>query len=307
MTQHRRARVGLLLGLIFIIAFGWFLGGLKPDGENDSTGDAGGVHLERGTIYRKGSEFITLKPEAPGPAGQENDTVFMGAVAGEQTGDGYAVRSEMKRFPENGGGGAVELIPLEPVEDDTPTPVVSPRRAVPEQPRPQRPEYVYYSVEKGDTLISIARKIYGREHGALFRNIRTANGERIPDPSGLPVGMRLRIPRPSAVRAEEPKAEQRKYREDGVPDFSRAESGGPGTKSVEVSLDELRRRVTARSGGGHRRRVYIVKKGDNLTRIARKMLGDGNSETVERLFRANRDRLDDKNELMVGMKLNIPG
>lgn len=307
MTQQTRARVGLLLGLIFIIAFGWFLGGLKPDGENDSPGDAAGVHLEKGTIYRKGSEFITLQPEASSPVRQENDTVFTGAVAGEQAGDGYAVRSEMKRFPESGGGGSVELIPLEPVEDDTPGPVVLPRRAVRKQPGTQRPEYVYYSVQKGDTLISIARKIYGREHGSLFRNIRTANGGRIQDPSGLPVGMRLRIPRPSAERTEEPKTEQRNYRDDGVPDFSRAKSGGHGPGSVEVSLDELRRRVAARNGGGHRRRVYIVKKGDNLTRIARKILGDGNSETVERLFKANRDRLDNKDELMVGMKLNIPG
>ena len=56
-----------------------------------------------------------------------------------------------------------------------------------------------------------------------------------------------------------------------------------------------------------RQRVYVVKSGDNLTRIAKKMLGDGSAENVNKLFNANRNRMANKNTLSVGTKLIIPG
>ena len=54
------------------------------------------------------------------------------------------------------------------------------------------------------------------------------------------------------------------------------------------------------------RRVYVVQSGDNLTRIARKMLNDGSRNAVERIYQANKDKLQSPDSITEGMKLNIP-
>ncbi|MFH1419253.1 MAG: LysM domain-containing protein [Planctomycetota bacterium] len=47
-------------------------------------------------------------------------------------------------------------------------------------------------VQPGDTLYSIAEQYYG--HNKYFRQIFTANRNRLADPKHMPVGMRLIIP-----------------------------------------------------------------------------------------------------------------
>ena len=50
-----------------------------------------------------------------------------------------------------------------------------------------------YTVKKGDTLWSIAKKMYGK--GSLWSRIYEANRDQLPEPSRLRAGMRLQIPR----------------------------------------------------------------------------------------------------------------
>ena len=56
-----------------------------------------------------------------------------------------------------------------------------------------------------------------------------------------------------------------------------------------------------------RMRTYVVRRGDNLTRIARREMGDGGRGAVKRLYEANRDRIKNPNCLSVGQELRIPG
>ncbi len=51
-------------------------------------------------------------------------------------------------------------------------------------------------------------------------------------------------------------------------------------------------------------RLYRVQAGDNLTRIAIKMYGD--PDESDRIFKANRDRLDDPDDLKAGQVIVIP-
>ena len=54
---------------------------------------------------------------------------------------------------------------------------------------------VSYTVKAGDTLISIAEKIYGDDHKRTFQDIYEANKDLIgDDPDQIKVGMTLRIP-----------------------------------------------------------------------------------------------------------------
>ena len=51
-------------------------------------------------------------------------------------------------------------------------------------------------------------------------------------------------------------------------------------------------------------RTYVVKKGDSLYAISRKLYGD--SSHIERIFQANRQSLSSKNSLKLGQTLIIP-
>jgi len=60
--------------------------------------------------------------------------------------------------------------------------------------------------------------------------------------------------------------------------------------------------AVVRSTGG----TYVVKRGDNLTKIAIKALGTSHRDAVEAVYRANRGRLKSKNRVLVGQRLKIP-
>jgi len=70
----------------------------------------------------------------------------------------------------------------------------------------------------------------------------------------------------------------------------------------EMDLDELGSHF-ARAPSG---RAYVVRRGDNLTKIARRMLNDDSRAAVMRIFQANADKLTDPDNLPVGVELRIP-
>ncbi len=149
-----------------------------------------------------------------------------------------------------------------------------------------------YRVVEGDTLSSIAAKVYGPDKRNLYKKIYDANRGRLSDASSIYVGQVLVIPDagesnapagPNAVVAQVP---------------SRA--------SQVQQVDEAGLRQYAQQPHENQRRVYVVQSGDNLTRIARKMLNDGSRNAVDRLYQANKDKLQSPDSITEGMKLNIP-
>jgi len=52
--------------------------------------------------------------------------------------------------------------------------------------------------------------------------------------------------------------------------------------------------------------VYVVKKNDNLTKIARHVLGAASPEAIQAIYEANREDLKNINHLCVGQQLRIP-
>ncbi len=141
-----------------------------------------------------------------------------------------------------------------------------------------------YQVCPGDTLIRIARKVYGRgregEHLLIYR----ANSDKLSKPEAISVGQVLVIP---SLPAEAPLAE-------------RVASGPVQEKHyTEMTLTDLSSRLS-------NDRTYVVRSGDCLTNIARKTIGSGSRSAVRKLLDANRDRIADPNRLTVGMRLIIP-
>jgi len=56
--------------------------------------------------------------------------------------------------------------------------------------------------------------------------------------------------------------------------------------------------------GGQSSRTYTVQSGDTLSKIAKQFYGDANS--YMKIFQANKDRLDNPNQIQVGQLLVIP-
>jgi nucleoid-associated protein YgaU len=67
-----------------------------------------------------------------------------------------------------------------------------------------------------------------------------------------------------------------------TPDFSNVQSGGSSTAT----------------------KIYEVKPGDSLSKIARREYGDANA--WKRIFEANRDLIKDPDKIFPGQKLKIP-
>ncbi|MBQ6425617.1 MAG: LysM peptidoglycan-binding domain-containing protein [Clostridia bacterium] len=67
---------------------------------------------------------------------------------------------------------------------------------------------------------------------------------------------------------------------------------------VEATPEEL---AGVSGGAGTRYYVYTVKKGDNLTKLAKRF-----GTTVDAIYNLNRDKIKDKNLIKIGWKLIIP-
>jgi nucleoid-associated protein YgaU len=76
-------------------------------------------------------------------------------------------------------------------------------------------------------------------------------------------------------------------KDDDMPDFSDVQSGAS-TTAPEAKVYE----------------TYEVKAGDSLSKIAKRLLGDGNA--WRKIFEANTDILKDSDKIYPGQKLKIP-
>lgn len=166
------------------------------------------------------------------------------------------------------------------------------------QPTPPAPPVVQipltkYDVKEGDTLYRIATKFYG--DGKLWEKIRECNKDKVGSGGELKVGAILMLP-PKDVLLGKPYA---------PPAGLTQPSTVPGTPGVTDSR-------TARTSTGPTAladtqtnlKDYVVKEGDTLVGIAKKLLNTGNR--WPEIMAANKATLSDPESLAVGMKLRIP-
>jgi len=134
-----------------------------------------------------------------------------------------------------------------------------------------------YTVKKGDTLITISRKVYG--DGSKWRLIRDANKV---NPTRLQIGQVLIIP-PLPGPSEQTVPEGRTPEE--VPAL-------PESATVKIEAPDIRAAA----------RIHKVAKGDTLYAIARRYYKDGSRWRT--IARAN--GISDYGSLKVGQRLRIP-
>ena len=288
--MSKEAKVGLLLGLAFIVAIAMVLRGVHRSGPaewdqslqvavgngNDDPVDRSvaqtvqslSVSVERAAADAEPVSAVTPSSAAPAAAPEELTT-----PQSQSADAGGAIRYQQELpqavGPVHAGVAAVERA-LEKLRQDTsesPVPLVSGAGEVLAGDRRSQLRYV---VRDGDSLSTIALKEYGPVQGARWvnvNNIYRANRSVLKSMDHLAVGQKLRIPQlPGRVRRIVPRPS-----------------------------------VAQRAAGD----VYVVQQGDSLWRIAQRRLGNG--ARYQEIARLNKDALADADSVYPGMRLRLPG
>jgi nucleoid-associated protein YgaU len=318
------AKLGLLLGLVFIFIIAFAINGLPRfrSTTNGSELTTNMVNSQDSTLgigdnEREVQNLIDW-PQPPIENPQPlNETAQMPLE------DDEGVRYKMK-LPETFSYSPIIetaeepepalFVPVEPANEETtestlvelfdPPPPEQPKEEKIEIQKPKPKKRVspkVYVVSDGDNLAKIAKKIYGIEEGNKRANIMRIfelNSGLLPSPDELRIGQQLIIPpliRSGTDRSmtdrKEPSSFLEKFESFGrkvlQPDKPKTTPARPGN--------------TQNSSGG---RQYVVKEGDSLWQIAVKQLGDGSR--YKEIVKLNTGTLEDENSLSIGMQLKLP-
>jgi nucleoid-associated protein YgaU len=261
------AKIGLLLGLVFIVIIAFLINGLPGLLNADASGGVVSTSL----------------------AGFDNDYVGLSDKADEAVKAINAVKdvgpTRTPSVPKN----------YTDVRYTANLPVTS-TSAVTGKNRPSRQlksgtGIKRYTVQSGDNLAIIARKVYGQERGNKqhFVNlIYQANRKILDSPDKVSVGQKLLIPRFSAAKQN---TEKKQSLPIGMFDKVRIFTGN----KLSAIKTAVKRSVPAE---------YTVETGDSLWNIAEKLLGDG--ERYYEIVELNRDVIHDSEDISVGMCLKLP-
>lgn len=282
----RETKIGLLVGLGFIILFGLILGDRRPEAADaDGTrvsvatrdiGELGPDPLEAVRRERqRNASSPPIPPDSRGglpllvPPPPEPDIARQDPVPQEPIVE--PVPLEPRGNPQERPGHGIDLDDLrnafrggqpirEPIDSSAGANGAADRAA-------PAPSDRYHVVEEGETLSRISRRYFTTDR--YYREIYEANRDVLPDVNSVRAGMRLRIPTLGGQAAVTP--------------------GGSATAGG----------TTPAAGTS-----YTVVQGDTLIGISRKVYGSDRHH--QRILDANRATLPDARSLRPGQTLTIP-
>lgn len=278
----RDAKIGLLLGLVFIFVIAFIINGLPGSGRRQNSneltanlvgpqsGSPGLAVMER-RVPLALNELGPRRSQSAEPARPytaEQHTRF--SMALPQIPPGLGEQSQ------TGGSTAKRLAEAaKQVAAEAPPKQVLPR---------------FYVVQEGDMLSTIAVKLYGPEQGNKLANVKgifEANSGTLGSLDEIYVGQKLIIP----------------------PLAGPLPAGSESTRAIHgpdfVEVKGIGERHTAKGKSQARQsKVCVVRDGDSLWQIAAKRLGDGSR--YKEIAKLNRDIIKNEDELMTGMRLRLP-
>lgn len=261
------AKVGLLLGLVFIVIIAFLINGLPnllaKDGDSNTF---------RSTIPNANA-FIVLDDQAD-------------RAIRELENMGIEEPIEPRQVDISGNNGDPRFSDEPLVADNSGRQRVS--QNVPRSNRPLQATAKKYTVKSGDNLATIAKRIYGPQQGnrhVIVQRLFQANKATLSSPDDIYVGQKLIVPSLSSQTAPASTSESTA--------MDRVEQTG---------MFERARSLFRGSGKRSEAKVYVVKSNDSLWQIANKCLGDGNrySEIV------GLNNIPDGETIFEGMRLKLP-
>ena len=269
------AKVGLLLGLVFIFIIAFIINGLPSFREdrnnnglttnmvNSQNKTLGIGTKERKVInQREQAEERPPKVQTPATSNQERFTMPLSdirIVAKETDDDRSTVPAQPPAVVEK-----TEIRKVKPNKSTLPK---------------------VYVVREGESLTAIAKKLYGSDEGNKRINIARifeANRTLLKSQDKIYAGQKLTIP--------------------PLP------SSAPGKNTIGTIFKKVKsigqRHLSTTARGAEQIRWYAAQEGDSLWRIAAEKLGDGNR--YDEISELNANILEDEDTLIVGMRLKIP-
>jgi nucleoid-associated protein YgaU len=313
------AKIGLLLGLIFIFVIAFIINGLPRfrSVTNNSELTTNMVSTPSSTLGIGANERRVQEDfDQPAPAPEQPLASVQRPLEKKED-----VRFTMKLPPETSLVTETPIPqtadqqepsltpPIEPAATPAPPDQNAVEKAQVSKPEPAAPApSKVYVVCEGDTLAEIAQKLYGPEEGNKKENVTrifAANRQVLKSPDQIYAGQKLTIPPLKASGSGPAKGDSvlsgsmfekvvsigRKHL---FPDSGSAPSTGSGQAPSSPPKG-----AKAKPAG-----EYVVRDGDNLSRIAAQQLGDAN-RYIE-IAKLNADQLKDPNNLTVGMQLKMP-
>jgi nucleoid-associated protein YgaU len=268
------AKVGLLLGLFFIVVIAFLVNGL-PNFIKEKDPSLANV-----TIITSPGQDMVLDNSVPKAAHR----LYPSRTSANQ---------RMVEPPQ-------ETIVLDSTPEQTPqveVPDLVPQRQIPvvvqnnpavAQEVAAVPNVRTHVVQSGEILPVIAKHYYGPEEGnrrIVIQKLYEANTSVLKSPDHVRVGQKLTIPQLNEL-----------LRTDEV---VRAPSA---TKGVFEKISEVFVPVEKKDIGSISE--YTVRKGDNLWSIAQQKLGDGNR--YKEIARLNKSKIKSASDVVIGTRLIIP-
>lgn len=272
------AKIGLLLGLVFIFAIAFIINGLpnfrgeQNNNELTSTmfnpyNEGLGLAAKERKVIEQNEPIMKYPAFVPRP-GAESDTRVEMPLPKNVSDKKETLQGKKIAPPKN--------LPAATSKEK--------RKTLTQKPTLPKS----YVVAAGDNLSAIAKKFYGKNEGNRIKNvirIFKANRKILKSADDIYEGQKIIIPPVPAS------------------DKDRIAGGLPGKMFEKVkSIGRIRvskkRPKAGRSGG------YVVRDGDSLWRIAAEHFGDGSR--YGEIARLNANILDDEDYLSVGMRLRLP-
>lgn len=274
------AKIGLLLGLVFIFIIALIINGLpsfREDGSNNQLT----------------TNMVSLQNNPPAIAAKERGVINLREAVGK--------KPTQVELP---SAGNQDILPTTAVPESAlvvkETTAVEAIAAAAQAVAAKDESYKtdangaippkIYVVDEGDTLAVIARKFYGSKEGGKKINIARifdANRKLLKSPDEIGVGQKLIIPPLLA----------------SVPDKGKIANVLSETEFTKVESIG-KRHLLANGRQAEQNSGYVVREGDSLWQIAAEQLGNGSrcSEIAE----LNAGVLDGEDNLSVGMRLKMP-
>lgn len=308
------AKIGLLLGLIFIFIIAFILNGLPGLHGKASSNQATAQDLSNLSSSATDAALAQPAGVASGigaPAGGEGDVRYKMSLTGSGTAGkvagGIGATSQpgtlcpdsntaaSKSAMTGDKSGLVDLSDKsagKPADDAA----VSDGGVAVATVADETQKSNEYTIVSGDTPAKIAMKAYGASEGNRLVNInKIMSANKIKDPTKLVVGKKLTIPAlpsgPAKLVATNPET------------FTTAESTAP--KSLVKTTADVKPEAKPEAKPASGASEYVVVSGDSLWKIAAKTLGNGNR--YKDILKLNSQKLGkDGSKLALGMKLQIP-
>jgi nucleoid-associated protein YgaU len=302
------AKIGLLLGLVFIFIIAFVINGLprfrSAVASNEKAGnivDPQNDSQAIGQRERRAQDMFVWQEQLAAESAGDFQTVTQELINNQNAGFGPVEKSgSVTEVALNNviPGNIRSTMPLTPnasVIENTATegpaytseavvPVENTRQTPAQRPEPVRPAPIKsYVVQEGDgNLSNIAKKVYGEIEGNRLVNVNRifeVNRGVLRSADEIYVGQKLIIP-PLPISTQS------------------------GTGNRSVFSNQLFERVNSVGGRTDAVRLYVVKDNDSLWTIAAEQLGNGGR--YKEISKLNADIIVDEDRVSPGMRLRLP-